>query len=226
MEIVFQIDGISIPESVGVFHSVSTSSIVTVGRRLHRSVLEYYGRIDGGDAFNVKYSEICSLLESLSIQVNIRGKFIIQQSELLSGIRQRNTMLLDIIEESTGNESIIQRITELEKKQSALCDQKESVRERVEEIEKYENENKEMEAMKSQSLELVEEMNELERNQQKKMVEVKVNEYSLSMVHEEEWKTRKRSIQEDIEENENEMREINEEIKRIVQERIEKENEG
>ena len=115
-------------------------------------------------------------------------------------------MLLDIIEESTGNESIIQRITELEKKQSALCDQKESVRERVEEIEKYENENKEMEAMKSQSLELVEEMNELERNQQKKMVEVKVNEYSLSMVHEEEWKTRKRSIQEDIEENENEMR--------------------
>ena len=80
--------------------------------------------------------------------------------------------------------------------------------------------------MKSQSLELVEEMNELERNQQKKMVEVKVNEYSLSMVHEEEWKTRKRSIQEDIEENENEMREINEEIKRIVQERIEKEKEG
>ena len=226
MEIVFRIDGISIPESVGAFHSMSPSAIISVGRRLHRSTLEYYGRMNGGDMFNVKYAEICSLLEALSIQVNIRGKFIIQQSELLSGIRQRNTTLLEIIEESSGNESIIQRLSELEKKQSALYEQKESVRERVEEIERYENENKEMETMKNQSLELTEEINELEHSQQKMMIEVKVNEYALSTVRREEWETRKKRLKEEIEENERVLREMNEEINTMVQERVLKEKEG
>ena len=221
MEIVFRIDGILIPESVGAFHSISPSSIVSVGRRLHRSTLDYYGRMNNGDVFNVKYAEICSLLEVLSIQVNIRGKFIIQQSELLSGIRQRNTTLLEIIEESSGNESIIQRLSELEKKQSALYEQKESVKERVEEIERYENENKEMETMKNQSMELIEEMNELELNQQKLMVEMKVNEYALSTVRKEECEKRKRS-----EENEKALREMSEEISTMVQEKVVKEKEG
>ncbi len=226
MEIVFRIDGILIPESVGAFHSISPSSIVSVGRRLHRSTLDYYGRMNNGDVFNVKYAEICSLLEVLSIQVNIRGKFIIQQSELLSGIRQRNTTLLEIIEESSGNESIIQRLSELEKKQSALYEQKESVKERVEEIERYENENKEMETMKNQSMELIEEMNELELNQQKLMVEMKVNEYALSTVRKEECEKRKRSVKEEIEENEKALREMSEEISTMVQEKVVKEKEG
>lgn len=182
--------------------------------------------MNDGEMFNIKYADICSLLEALSIQVNIRGKFIIQQSELLSGIRQRNTALLEIIEESTGNGYIIQRISELEKKQAALCAQKESVKERVEEIERYEEENKEMETMKTKSIQLIEEMKELERNQEEALVEIKVNEYALSTECLSELETKEMRMEKEIKEVERNLKEIDDKIKSTVKERVSKEKEG
>ena len=117
---------------------------ISIGRQLRGNNLEYFARVNGGNAFLVKYSDICRLLESMSIHPQIRGKFIIQQSELLANIHQRNTALLEMIEETAGNVEIVKRLGELEKRQKALYAQRESVRQRLREIDLSVEENEEM----------------------------------------------------------------------------------
>ena len=110
---------------------------ITVGRRLRNRSLEYFGRLNQGSSFPLKYSEICVLLESLAIQVNLRGKFIIQQSELLTNLRQSKTYLLEMIEECAGNGKLVTQIEELLKKRANLITQKESVSNHLEEMKQY-----------------------------------------------------------------------------------------
>ena len=117
---------------------------ISIGRQLRGNNLEYFARVNGGNAFLVKYSEICHLLESMSIHVQVRGKFIIQQSELLASIHQRNTALLEMIEETAGNVEIVKRLEELEKRQKALYTQRESVRQRLREIDLFVEETREI----------------------------------------------------------------------------------
>lgn len=147
MEVQFTLtDAPSIPAGFSpqdVFCSLSTlpkgseTLRITVGRRLRKSSMDYYGRLDQGKAFPLKYSEICQLLESLAIQVNIRGKFIIQQSELLVNLRQSKTYLLEMIEECAGNGKLVAQIEELTKRRSNLITQKESVSNHLEEMKQY-----------------------------------------------------------------------------------------
>lgn len=110
---------------------------ITVGRRLRNRSLDYFGRLNQGSSFPLKYSEICLLLESLAIQVNIRGKFIIQQSELLVNLRQSKTYLLEMIEECAGNGKLVTQIEELLKKRADLITQKESVSTHLEEMKQF-----------------------------------------------------------------------------------------
>ena len=110
---------------------------ITVGRRLRNRSLDYFGRLNQSSSFPLKYSEICLLLESLAIQVNIRGKFIIQQSELLVNLRQSKTYLLEMIEECAGNGKLVTQIEELLKKRADLITQKESVSTHLEEMKQF-----------------------------------------------------------------------------------------
>ena len=128
---------------------------ITVGRRLHNRSMDYFGRLDQSSPFPLKYSEICLLLESLAIQVNIRGKFIIQQSELLVNLRQNKTYLLEMIEECAGNGKIVTQIEELNKKRSDLITQKESVSSHLEEMKQFCEEHQ-------SELELAERVKEME----------------------------------------------------------------
>ena len=104
--------------------------------------MDYYGRFGGSEPFLIKFNDISVILEALQIQVNIRGKFIIQQSELLLNLRQRKTYLLEMIEECIGDQAIVSLLEDLGKRREALCIQKESVRSRLEEIVQYAEEHK------------------------------------------------------------------------------------
>lgn len=134
----------AIPSCLGKEQSQQGSSILfSIGRRISGSSLEYFGSVQQSAPFPLRFSDIKSVLSALHIQVNTRGKFIIQQSELLSGVRQKKTGLLDIIEESVGSAPIVQRIEECEKQENALRAQKESVEGRLKEIEAFQKANEE-----------------------------------------------------------------------------------
>lgn len=134
----------AIPSLLNAEQSQQGSSILfSIGRRISGSTLEYFGSVQRSAPFPLRFSDIKSVLSALHIQVNTRGKFIIQQSELLSGVRQKKTGLLDIIEESVGSASIVQRIEECEKQEKALRAQKESVEGRLKEIEAFQKANEE-----------------------------------------------------------------------------------
>ena len=110
----------AITTCLGKEQSQQGSSILfSIGRRISGSSLEYFGSVQRSAPFPLRFSDIKSVLSALHIQVNTRGKFIIQQSELLSGVRQKKTGLLDIIEESVGSAPIVQRIEECEKQEKA-----------------------------------------------------------------------------------------------------------
>lgn len=134
----------AIPTCLSKEQSQQGSSILfSIGRRISGSSLEYFGSVQRSAPFPLRFSDIKSVLSALHIQVNTRGKFIIQQSELLSGVRQKKTGLLDIIEESVGSAPIVQRIEECEKQEKALRAQKESVEGRLKEIEAFQKANEE-----------------------------------------------------------------------------------
>lgn len=134
----------AIPTCLSKEQSQQGSSILfSIGRRISGSALEYFGSVQQSAPFSLRFSDIKSVLSALHIQVNTRGKFIIQQSELLSGVRQKKTGLLDIIEESVGSAPIVQRIEECEKQEKALRVQKESVEGRLKEIEAFQKANEE-----------------------------------------------------------------------------------
>lgn len=134
----------AIPTCLGKEQPQQGSSILfSIGRRISGSSLEYFGSVQRSAPFPLRFSDIKSVLSALHIQVNTRGKFIIQQSELLSGVRQKKTGLLDIIEESVGSAPIVQRIEECEKQEKALRVQKESVEGRLKEIEAFQKANEE-----------------------------------------------------------------------------------
>ena len=134
----------AIPTCLSKEQSQQGSSILfSIGRRISGSSLEYFGSVQRSAPFPLRFSDIKSVLSALHIQVNTRGKFIIQQSELLSGVRQKKTGLLDIIEESVGSAPIVQRIEECEKQEKALRVQKESVEGRLKEIEAFQKANEE-----------------------------------------------------------------------------------
>lgn len=164
--IVFQIDGYSLPTKASTPETFQllpavlaqpsftpTPFTVSVGRRLRKNTLDYFASIDDGDSFVIKFSAINNLLNALGIPSNVRGKFIIQQSELLTTLRQRNTSLLEIIEECSDSSPLVEAIARTEKKLDALHEQRESVKTRLEEIEVFVENNKEMEALQARALE-------------------------------------------------------------------------
>ena len=166
VSIVFRIDGYSLPTKTSTLEtfqllpavmahpsSTPTPFTVSVGRRLRKNALEYYASIDDGASFVIRHGAIDDLLNALGIPSNVRGKFIIQQSELLTTLRQRNTSLLEIIEECSDSAPLAKAIARTEKKLSALYEQKESVKTRLEEIDVFVENNKEMEALQTRALE-------------------------------------------------------------------------
>lgn len=213
----------SLPNSIckqSIPFSNSSRLMLSVGRRLHRTTLEYFARLEGGKPFPVKHTAICDLMEAISIQSQTRGKFILQQSELLASVRQRSTTLLEIIEETAGNSRIVARLGELEKRQKALYGQKESIQQRMHEIEMFVQANEEiMEAFEKRK-EMTKEQEEME--QRVKMNEVKevVLSFLLGCISlkemEEDWANGERQ-REELEEEEGEeekiLREINERIR-------------
>lgn len=129
-------------QSIPKLQSGNSKLVITVGRRLHNRAMDYYGRFGDSEPFLIKFNDISMILEALQIQVNMRGKFIIQQSELLRNLRQRRTSLLEMIEECIGDQAIVSLLEDLTKRREALCIQKESVRSRLEEIVQYAEEHK------------------------------------------------------------------------------------
>ena len=212
----------SLPNSIcGQLTPSSNSSrlMLSVGRRLHRTTLEYFAGLEGGKPFPVKHSAICDLMEAMSIHSQTRGKFIIQQSELLASVRQRSTTLLEIIEETTGNGRIVARLGELEKRQKALYGQKESIQQRLHEIEMFVQANEEIMDAFEKRKEVTKEREEME--QRTKMNEVKevILSFLLGCISlkemEEDWASGERQ-REELEEKEgeekNSLREISERI--------------
>ena len=164
--IVFRIDGYSLPTNTSTLEtfqklptvlahpsSAPTPFTVSVGRRLRKNALEYFASINDGDPFVIKLSAINDLLDALGIPSNVRGKFIIQQSELLTTLRQRNTSLLEIIEECSDTSPLVEAIARTERKLDALREQKQSVKARLEEIDMFVESNKEMEALQMRAQE-------------------------------------------------------------------------
>ena len=164
--IVFRIDGYSLPTNTSTLEtfqklptvlahpsSAPTPFTVSVGRRLRKNALEYFASINDGEPFVIKLSAINDLLDALGIPSNVRGKFIIQQSELLTTLRQRNTSLLEIIEECSDSSPLVEAIARTERKLDALREQKQSVKARLEEIDMFVESNKEMEALQMRAQE-------------------------------------------------------------------------
>ena len=118
-------------------------TVFSIGRRVRNASLDYFGTLNGSPPFQLRYSDMKLLFAALRIQVDTRGKFIIQQSELLSGVKQRKTGLLEIVEESAGTTSLVKQIEDCEKQRAALEAQRQSVEARLGEIDVFQKENEE-----------------------------------------------------------------------------------
>lgn len=181
-------------------------TVFSIGRRVRNASLDYFGTLNGSSPFQLRYSDMKLLFAALRIQVDTRGKFIIQQSELLSGVKQRKTGLLEIVEESAGTTSLVKQIEDCVKQHAALGAQRQSVEARLGEIDAFQKENeeervvadrleKEEEKKKSMAAELeslteVREelkclLNEMELAEMKKELKVKEEEWARKKKEEE-----------------------------------------
>lgn len=170
VEVQFTLSDVNIPPSVTSFGqlaeylknpatTVNAKTVITIGRILKNHSLEYIGSFQKRPVKTIKYTEIRDLLEALSIQIDTKGKFIIQQSALLASVRQKNTGLLEIIEDSIGNTAAINALSDLQKKQSDLERQQEGLVSRREEIERYRHEKESEIELEKKRCELDAELN-------------------------------------------------------------------
>lgn len=152
MEVQFTIYDVSIPPSISSFEQLvlyfqaptitqNATSTISIGRRIHNTTIEYFGAINASSYKTLRFGEIQRFLESLSIQINTKGKFIIQQTSLLLSLQKKNTYLLEIIEESIGNKPHIEACADLMGKQKDLEGQRDCFKKRKEEIERYRHDN-------------------------------------------------------------------------------------
>lgn len=231
VSIVFRIDGYSLPTKTSTLEtfqllpavmahpsSTPTPFTVSVGRRLRKNALEYYASIDDGASFVIRHGAIDDLLNALGIPSNVRGKFIIQQSELLTTLRQRNTSLLEIIEECSDSAPLAKAIARTEKKLSALYEQKESVKTRLEEIDVFVENNKEMEALQTRALEEQDRLQSKETEAKRAQVESLALQYLLAEMQLEELAVQRAASENRLQQVVASLQSVSEETKRLAKE--------
>lgn len=200
------------------------NSTITIGRCYHNHSLEYIGSFQKTPQQIIKYSDIKELLESLSIQINTKAKFIIQQSTLLLSIRQKNTMLLDIIEESIGNQLIIKQLDDLRKKEEDLKNQKDMLSLRKEAIEEYRIEKEHDYELEKKRVALVEEERNVKKEMERVDEERKESMMMLMIAELEEKEKKVITLKESLERWEKEMNEVKGEEKELIEKKDVQEN--
>ena len=218
VEVQFSMENISLPLNMTTFQDIieylkmpttiiNTNTHITIGRRFNHNNSEYYGKIGEFPNQTLKYHDIIHFLHSLSIQINSRGKFILQQSALLHSIQQHNTGLLEIIEESVDNSSIIETIQNTKKKVVDLDNQKKELERRQEEIMQFNEKHGYLIEVEEKRKKMEKEVESLEkkvsdyRNEiQKEELELKQIEFAEKRMEkekaEEEWKRIEREREE------------------------------
>lgn len=227
VEVQFTLYDTAISSSINTFNQLLTflknppfvmngSSTITIGRCYHNHSLEYIGSFQKSPQQIIKYSDIKELLESLSIQINTKVKFIIQQSTLLLSIRQKNTTLLDIIEESIGNQTIIKQLDALRKKEEDLKNQKEELSLRKEAIEKYRVEKEKEYELEKKRVALEEEENNVKTDMERIDEERKECMRMLMIVKLEEKEKKEVRMKESLEKWKNEVNKVKGEGKELM----------
>ena len=209
--------------------TINAQSTITIARVLHNNSSEYLFKIENKPYQTIKYSDVCELLNRLSIHINTKGKFILQQSSLLNLFRQKDTVLLEMIEDCNGNTQILEEIEAYEKKQKDLEGQKTELLHRKEEIEDYRIENekereldvkrKEMEKKEKERSEKLRKIEEKKEEVEKEWLRI---EYEEKRKQEEEIQEELKKCEEWIEEEEEERKKESdeeEELKKILNQR-------
>ena len=148
--------------------TINAQSTITIARVLHNNSSEYLFKIENKPYQTIKYSDVCELLNQLSIHINTKGKFILQQSSLLTLFRQKDTVLLEMIEDCNGNTKVVEEIEAYEKKQNDLERQKTELLHRKEEIDDYRRENEKERELEGRKKEM--EKKEKEKSEELKKI--------------------------------------------------------
>ena len=228
-EVQFSLINTTIPTNITKFQDVieylkapimlmHTDTHITIGRRLNHNNSEYYGRIGDQACQTLRYQDIVHFLQSLSIQINTRGKFILQQSALLHSIQQHNTSLLDIIEESIGNADLIERIQSTKRKIVDLEKQKKELEIRQEEIEHFKEKNEYLIEVDEKKTTIEREMEEMKKKVDECNEKIQRNEFELKQLEFVEKQKEKEALEEEKRKEEREMEEIEKKLEKAEKE--------